>query len=209
MFTGIIEEIGTVIERKDRSTTISVGIIASKIFDDLKVGDSISVDGVCLTVEDINRNVFYASLSPETLRLTTLGKIRYGISVNLERAAKYGTRIGGHLLTGHIDFKTRITSKRKQGENSIILVKIPSQYKIYFVKKGSVGIDGISLTIADIINDNIAIWLIPHTIKNTTMRDKKIGDEVNVEIDMIAKVLVETNINLRKKNGKISKEAIM
>ncbi len=194
MFTGIIEETGTVVQRIARGNMAAIGIKAEKIFDDLKTGDSISVDGVCLTVEYVKKQIFYASLSMETLRLTTLGSIRQGSPVNLERAAKYGERIGGHLLSGHIDFRGRVISKKTEGENSIIFVRIPSEYSVYFVKKGSVGIDGISLTIAEIVDEAIAVWLIPYTIENTTMRFRKAGDDVNVEIDMIVKALINNRL---------------
>ncbi|MCM8816633.1 MAG: riboflavin synthase [Candidatus Omnitrophica bacterium] len=209
MFTGIIEEIGTVVQVSKRSNTTFIGIKGMKVLDDLKKGDSISVDGVCLTVEDIKQQTFYASLSLETLRLTTFEYIKHGTLVNLERAVKYGSRVGGHLLSGHIDFKARIISKRKEGENSIILVRVPSKFSVYFLKKGSVGIDGISLTIADIVDDTIAIWLIPYTIENTTMKFKKAGDYVNVEIDMMIKALIENRLNLKRKDEKISKEAVL
>ncbi len=208
MFSGIIEETGTVVEKRDKGNMVVLGIRADKVFDDLSAGDSISVDGVCLTIENIKFPVFYVSLSPETIRLTTLGNVKPKTSVNLERAVKYGSRIGGHLLSGHIDFKTRITSIRRQGDSFVIVIKIPAGYSDYFVKKGSIGVDGISLTVADLSKEHISIWLIPHTIKNTTMKNKKNGEEVNVEIDMMVKTLIEKEINIKGKHAKISKEAI-
>lgn len=209
MFTGIIEEIGTVINKVKKGNMCSIGIESTRILDDLKMGDSISVDGVCLTVEDIKHQIFYATLSVETLSVTTLGSIKQGTTVNLERAAKYGDRIGGHLLSGHIDFKASIMARRNEGKNSIIFIKIPSKYSLYFVKKGSVGVDGISLTIGDIMYDTIAIWLIPYTVENTTIKNKKAGDYVNIEIDMQTKVLIDNRLYSGRKNGKISKEAIL
>lgn len=208
MFTGIIEEIGKIVEKKDKGLSKTVEIKGAKIFESLAVGDSVSVDGVCLTVEDIKSEVFCATLSQETLRLTTLGDKKIGDWVNLERALKFGERLGGHLLSGHIDFKARIISIKDEKDTRIIQIKIPAGHLKYFVKKGSVGIDGISLTIADIINDNIVIWLIPFTIENTTLKYKKTNDFVNVEIDMVVKTLVETKINGLKKYEKINKEAI-
>ncbi|MCM8821495.1 MAG: riboflavin synthase [Candidatus Omnitrophica bacterium] len=208
MFAGIIEEIGTVVDVRKKGNSVLLGIKAKKVFDDLSVGDSISVDGVCLTVKTIKRPVFYTDLSPETLKTTTLGNVRNQAYVNLERALKYGTRIGGHLLSGHIDFKTTIISRKNQGNNSIILVRIPIEYSCYFIKKGSVGIDGISLTVADLTGENIAIWLIPYTIDNTTMKNKKTGDQINIEVDMLAKIATGTECNARRTYGKVSKESI-
>ncbi|MCM8825416.1 MAG: riboflavin synthase [Candidatus Omnitrophica bacterium] len=209
MFSGIIEEIGTVVWVSKRKASSLLGIEANKVFEDLSAGDSISVDGVCLTVENIKRPIFYVDLSPETLRTTTLGGVRSQTHVNLERALKYGTRVGGHLLSGHIDFKTTIVSRKNHGDNCVILVRIPDQYLCYFVRKGSVGIDGISLTVSDIIGKNIAIWLIQYTIENTTMKNKKPGDQVNVEIDMLAKISSGIKNGIGKTYGKPSKEAIL
>ncbi|MCM8765115.1 MAG: riboflavin synthase [Candidatus Omnitrophica bacterium] len=208
MFAGIIEEIGTVSEIGKKGNSFLLGIEAKKVFDDLSIGDSISVDGVCLTVENIKFPVFYASLSPETLRTTTLGSVKMHAPVNLERALKYGERAGGHLLSGHIDFKTPIVSRENRQNYSIILLKVPAEYSSCFVKKGSVGIDGISLTVADMINGHIAIWLIPYTIENTTIKNKKIGDQVNVEVDMLAKIALGTKTSGRRTHGKIIKETI-
>lgn len=208
MFSGIIEEIGTIVEKKvgviDR-----IGISCHYIFDDLSEGDSISVDGVCLTVEEIKKPVFYVSLSEETKRLTTLGKILQGVKVNLERALKYGDRVGGHLLSGHIDFISRISYKKTDSQTSLVRIEIPDFSMKYFVPKCSVGVDGISLTVAEILNNEIVIWLIPYTIENTTMKNKKTGDKVNIEIDIMLKTAVENIKNFSKRSyEKINKEAI-
>lgn len=208
MFSGIIEEIGKIVGKRDRGLSTAVEIKSEKIFESLAAGDSISVDGVCLTVEDIKSKVFCATLSQETLRLTTLGEKKIGDMVNLERSLQFGTRVGGHFLSGHIDFKAKIVSIKNENYTRVIQIKIPDEYLRYFVKKGSVGIDGISLTIADIQNDSIVIWLIPFTIENTTLKYKKTNDYVNVEIDMVVKTLVEAKTNGTKRYEKINKEAI-
>ena len=209
MFTGIIEEIGTIVGKNEGIITGLI-IEAGGIFDDLSTGDSISVDGVCLTVEKIKKPVFYASLSEETRRLTTLGKAMKGTKVNLERSLKYGDRIGGHFLSGHIDFVSRISYKKTDRETSLVRIKIPDSSMKYFVPKCSVGVDGISLTVAEVLNNEIAIWLIPYTITNTTMKDKTAGDEVNIEIDIMIKATVENirNFSARRYDEKINKEAI-
>ncbi len=208
MFSGIIEEIGTIVERKDATVT-RIGIRTSRIFDDLSEGDSISVDGVCLTVEEIKKPVFYACLSEETKRLTTLGKAANGTKVNLERSLKYGDRIGGHFLSGHIDFVSKISYKKTEGKTTLIRIRIPASSLRYFVPKCSVGVDGISLTVAEILNNEIVIWLIPYTISNTTIKDKHTGDNVNIEIDMLMKATVENIRNLSvRRYEKINKEAI-
>ncbi|HOJ30466.1 MAG TPA: riboflavin synthase [bacterium] len=206
MFSGIIEETGIVVEKKNKGQASEIGIRAYTVLDDLHEGDSISIDGVCLTVEKINRGIFYATISRETKKLTTLGYVRTGSKVNLERALKYGERVGGHFLSGHIDFTGTLSDKKNEGDNYIIKVQVPAHFIKYFVRKCSVGIDGISLTVADIIGNQIIIWLIPYTIEHTTIGEKNIGDKVNVETDIIVKSTVEGKTHREK--YEISKEAI-
>jgi len=208
MFSGIIEEKGMIVGKKISGQVATVSIRGEKIFEDLSPGDSISVDGVCLTVEKIHFPVFSVTVSSETMRLTTLGSILPGTQVNLERALKYGDRVGGHLLSGHIDFKTKISGKTDAGKSTVLKIKIPPDYRKFFVPKCSVGIDGISLTVADIKGDEILIWLIPYTIENTTMSNKKTGDYVNVEIDIVVKSIIERNVVSGERHDKINKEAI-
>lgn len=190
MFTGIIEEIGKIKEKRCKENGYKIKIEGEKIFDDLKNGDSISVNGVCLTVEEIYGKTFSVSISPQTIKETNLGNIKIGDYVNLERALKIGDRIGGHFLTGHIDFKTKIYSLNKIGNFFVLKIKIPDEYKTYIVKRGSIAIDGISLTIAEKKENEIKIFLIPYTIENTNLKYKKSGDYVNVEIDIFTKYLI-------------------
>jgi len=191
MFTGIIEEIGVIKGKMSKGNGFEVVVGGKKVFDDLKVGDSIAVNGVCLTVERIEGDSFYVSISLQTKNETNLGEIKVGEYVNLERALKIGDRIGGHFLTGHIDFKTKISSLKREGEFYSLKIKIPEEYRKYMIKRGSISVDGVSLTIAEVFRDEILIYLIPFTIENTNLRFKKIGSFVNIEIDIFAKYLVK------------------
>ena len=189
MFTGIIEEVGKIKEKKYKCNGCEIIIEGNKIFENLNVGESISVNGICLTVEKIRNKNFFSFLSSHTLKNTNFGNVKIGEYVNLERALKMGERIGGHLLTGHIDFKTKIYSFKKEGEFYLMKILIPEEYKKYIVKKGSIGIDGISLTIAETFERGIIIYLIPFTVENTNLKYRKAGDFVNVEIDIFVKIL--------------------
>jgi riboflavin synthase len=191
MFTGIIEEIGVIKGKMSKGNGFEIVVGGKKVFDDLKVGDSIAVNGVCLTVERIEGNSFYVSISLQTKNETNLGEIKVGEYVNLERALKIGDRIGGHFITGHIDFKTKISSLKREGEFYSLKIKIPEEYRKYMIKRGSISVDGVSLTIAEVFRDEILIYLIPFTIENTNLRFKKIGSFVNIEIDIFAKYLVK------------------
>jgi riboflavin synthase len=191
MFTGIIEEIGVIKGKMSKGNGFEIVVGGKKVFDDLKVGDSIAVNGVCLTVERIEGDSFYVSISLQTKNETNLGEIKVGEYVNLERALKIGDRIGGHFITGHIDFKTKISSLKKEGEFYSLKIKIPEEYRKYMIKRGSISVDGVSLTIAEVFRDEILIYLIPFTIENTNLRFKKIGSFVNIEIDIFAKYLVK------------------
>ncbi|MCM8785237.1 MAG: riboflavin synthase [Candidatus Omnitrophica bacterium] len=191
MFTGIIEEVGKIKEKKSKGTGFEILIEANKVFEDLKIGDSISVNGICLTIERIDNKTFSVSVSSQTKNQTNLGEIKVGEYVNLERSLKLGDRIGGHFLTGHIDFKTKIKTLRRESEFFVMKIEIPAKFRKYVVKRGSIGIDGISLTIAEIENTDVLIYLIPYTIENTNLKYRKTGDFVNIEIDIFAKYLLK------------------
>ncbi|MCL5674458.1 MAG: riboflavin synthase [Candidatus Omnitrophica bacterium] len=206
MFTGIIEEVGRITGRKYSGGNMVVSILGEKIFEDIKTGDSISVNGVCLTVEKLVNKTFTATVSPETLSRTNLGG-RTSDSVNLERALKYGDRVGGHFLSGHVDFQTKILTLDFNGKTGTIKIFIPAGYRKYLFPKSSIGIDGISLTVAEIKADYIIIWIIPHTLDRTNIFTKKAGDTVNVEIDMTVKAIAKTK--LEHENRKISKSAYL
>ncbi|RKY31855.1 MAG: riboflavin synthase [Candidatus Omnitrophota bacterium] len=189
MFSGIVEETGKILKKIFSNGVLRLRIEANKVFEDLKEGDSIAVNGVCLTVEKIEKNSFYVSLSKNTQKETNLGKINIGEKVNLERAIKVGERIGGHILTGHIDFQTPIYQIERHGNTAILKLKIPKEFEKYVVRRGNIGIDGISLTVSEIKNSIISFNLIPYTIENTNLKEKIPGNCVNVEVDIFAKYI--------------------
>lgn len=187
MFAGIIEEIGVVKSAEFGGRHSALKVAAGKVLEDLKLGDSISVEGVCLTVSEIGRDYFQADLSPETLIRTNLGGLRAGSEVNLERALKVGDRIGGHQMSGHIDGLGEIKSCARDGDYYQVKIKAPPQIMRYIVEKGSVGVDGISLTVASCGRDEFAVAIIPFTARMTTLTKKRVGSKVNIECDMLGK----------------------
>ena len=189
MFSGIVEETGKVNGIVKKGDVVELRIEAEKVIDDLKEGDSISVNGVCLTVEKIENKKFHVSLTHQTLRDTDLGKLKIGENVNLERSLKLNDRIGGHFLTGHIDFVSRVISIEKRGNSGILKFSVPQEFRKYIVKKGSIGVEGISLTVSEIKNGIVSIFLIPFTLQNTNLKDKKSGSYLNIEVDMMAKYI--------------------
>lgn len=192
MFTGIIEELGQIISTSSDEITIK----CHKIIEDVKIGDSISVNGICLTVKSFSDDIFSANVSKETQKVTTIKTLKAGDSVNLERALTLNTRLGGHIVTGHIDTVGTVSKVSKLSEYNELTVTFPESFKKYFTKKGSISIDGISLTIADCGDDFVTIAIIPHTYNNTTLKHRKSGDFVNIEFDILAKY-VEKNLNSR------------
>lgn len=187
MFTGIVEELGLIANTKPISGGISFKISASKVLEDITINDSICVDGVCLTVTKVEKEGFWVDAVGATLQKTTFAETKKISEVNLERSVRLNDRLGGHLVQGHVNGIGIITEIQKLGENYLVKIEILEDLKKYLIKEGSIAINGISLTIAD-VNDNIvSISIIPHTWKNTTLKHKKISDNVNVEIDILAK----------------------
>lgn len=187
MFTGIIEEIGTIrgIRRGNRSVVLEVG--AAKVLEDTKVGDSIATNGVCLTVTTMGNGGFTADVMPETMERSNLGGLKPGDRVNLERALCLNSRLGGHLVAGHIDGTGRIADRVKD-ENAVWLtVRAAPEILRYVVDKGSVAIDGVSLTVAYVDEAVFKVSVIPHTQEETTLTGKRAGEVVNLENDMIVK----------------------
>lgn len=183
MFTGIIEEVGAIARRSGAE----LAIVAKKILEDMRLGDSIAVDGVCLTVAARHENQFVAQVSPETFSRTTLGRLQPGHAVNLERAMAAGGRFGGHLVLGHVDGVGRIESVKEQGEFSLWRFRAPVEVARYLVPKGSVTIDGISLTVVEPERDTFGVAVIPTTRAETTLGAKRPGDAVNMEADIVGK----------------------
>ena len=187
MFTGIIEELGQIQEIHSKSNGMEFTIIAKFVMDDMKTGDSISINGVCLTVARIKEDHFSFDLVPETLCQSNLGELSKGDYVNLERAMKASDRLGGHILQGHVETLGVILEKRKQSDNAILSVGLDPEWMRFCIPKGSIALDGISLTIANIEANIIEIALIPYTLKNTTLGIKSKSDTLNIEMDIIGK----------------------
>ena len=204
MFTGIIEEKGEVVEIKRNGTDSFIRIRTKKILDDVRLGDSIAVNGVCLTVTRINSNIFQADVMNETLNRSSLGRLSSGSYVNLERAMQAGGRFGGHIVSGHIDGTGRISSIKNDGIAVWYTVLADSGILRYIVEKGSVAIDGISLTVAKVTDHDFSVSVIPHTAEMTILSSKKIGDIVNLENDIIGKYvekLIQPAENSTKKDS--------
>ncbi len=199
MFTGIVEEIGTVVDFEASQNVLRIKVQASKVLEETYLGDSISTNGVCLTVTDIGKNYFYADVMGETVRRSNLGTLKKGDKVNLERAMAANSRFGGHIVSGHIDGKGKITSYEKEGNAVWITIDTDREILKYVVEKGSIAIDGISLTVAYVDDRKFKVSIIPHTSEETTLLKKKIGEEVNLECDVIGKY-VEKLLGFNKKN---------
>lgn len=189
MFTGIIEETGEILSNQKGSKSAVLTIKGSQIFDDLNLGDSVAVNGVCLTVAELAKNTFKADVMNETLNRSNLGSLRSGNSVNLERAMRADGRFGGHIVSGHIDGTGSIISKQNDDNAVWITVSAPKVLLKYIIEKGSIAIDGISLTVAKVTDQNFSVSVIPHTAKSTTLLDKGIGESVNLENDIIGKYI--------------------
>lgn len=187
MFTGLVEEVGRVAGLKNEGVHARVDVRAAKVLEGTKLGDSIAVNGVCLTVTELKEHGFSADVMPETLRASTLGALRSAEPVNLERALKMGDRIGGHQVLGHVDTTGVIRDIRSEGNASLYRVEIPASGREFLVPKGSVAIDGVSLTVVALGADWLTVSLIPHTRAATTLGLKREGDLVNIEVDQVAK----------------------
>ena len=187
MFTGIIEEVGTVISVVSGGSSGEIAINASTVLENTKIGDSIAVNGVCLTVTKMTDGGFTADVMPETLRRSNLGKLHIGDSVNLERAMAADGRFGGHIVSGHIDGVGTVAEMKR--ESNAVWVKISADKDILrlIVEKGSIAIDGISLTVAEVTDKDFSVSIIPHTGSETTLLKKRIGDRVNLENDIVGK----------------------
>ncbi|PPK82183.1 riboflavin synthase alpha chain [Lacrimispora xylanisolvens] len=189
MFTGIIEETGVLKELKKGAQSASLTIQGRVIFDDLAIGDSVAVNGVCLTAASLSSYTFQADVMHETLSRSCFGTLHPGDFVNLERAMAADGRFGGHIVSGHIDGTGKIISVRRDDNAIWYTIAADSKVLRYIVEKGSIAVDGISLTVASVNNTGFCISAIPHTVKSTTLSYKKAGDPVNLENDLIGKYM--------------------
>lgn len=187
MFTGIIEEVGIVRSINKGSLSAILDISCSKVLEDTKVGDSIAVNGVCLTVTSLEETSFTADVMAETLRRSSLGELSKGSKVNLERAMQLNGRFGGHIVSGHIDGTGTIISTKKEGNATWVEVGTSPEILRFIIQKGSITIDGISLTVAKLTDKSFSVSIIPHTGSETTLLTKKIGSIVNLENDIVGK----------------------
>lgn len=201
MFTGIVEEKGKVKSIKKGAKSAVLSIEGNKIFDDVRLGDSIAVNGVCLTVTSYGKNVFTADVMNETLQRSSLGSLKSGSEVNLERAMAANGRFGGHIVSGHIDGTGVISDMTKDDIAIWVTISTTAEILRLIVEKGSIAIDGISLTVAKVSNTDFAVSVIPHTGVNTTLLDKKVGDVVNLENDITGKY-IEKLLGLSKEEKK-------
>ena len=187
MFTGIVEEQGTIGEVVDQGDAVRVTVRGLCVLEDSRPGDSIAVNGVCLTVVDLLDNGFTADVMQETLRRTSLANAAPGIPVNLERAARMDARIGGHLVQGHVDGLATVTAIEPSEHWTIMRFALPDGLARYVVEKGSIAVDGVSLTVVDVDATSFSVSLIPTTLNETILGTRRVGDRVNIEVDAMAK----------------------
>src|SRR5262245_14520091 len=187
MFTGIVEETGTVRAFEPKAEAWSLSIAARLALEDLALGDSIAVNGCCLTAAEAGSDAIRFDVLEETRRLTNFAALRPGARVNLERSLRFGGKVGGHFVTGHIDAVGHVDVFEGRGKDFYLRVAIPEAFARYVVHKGSIAIDGISLTIAEVTERTLSVWIIPHTRAVTNMSEKKVGDPVNLEFDLLGK----------------------
>jgi len=203
MFTGIIEDKGKVLRIEYRGQEKKLTIELPFYLTEVQLGDSINLNGVCLTVVKKKEQTIELDLSQETLQKTVLGELKEGDQVNLERALKLTDRFGGHIVTGHVDGIGVIVEKRKERDFLQLRIRIPESASRYAVQKGSIAIDGISLTVNEYQGGEIEITLIPYTIEKTTLMDKEVGDRVNVEADILGKSVEKLLDRGNKKSGQV------
>jgi len=197
MFAGIIEEVGRVDALSRRGTSAWLEVRAARVLEGMRLGHSIAVNGVCLTVRRQSSGGFQAELSQETLNRSSLGALKTGNLVNLERPLLPTSRLGGHFVQGHVDAVGKILAMRADGEFAVWKFLLPASVERYVVEKGSIAVDGISLTVASLMGGAFEVALIPHTLENTNLRTRQIGDAVNLECDVLAKY-VESMLKQRE-----------
>jgi len=215
VFTGIVEERGEVVAVQDLPDAARITIAGPLVTSDAKIGDSISVNGVCLTVVEVADGAFTADVMRETLVRSSLDKITTGESVNLERAAAVGKRFGGHIVQGHVDGTGVILSREPSAHWDLVRIGLPARLARYPVEKGSITVDGVSLTVVDVSDDDFSVSLIPETLRATTLGRRTPGDRVNLEVDVVAKYVerlalphLAGNSTAPEENGVTAEEAL-
>ncbi len=193
MFTGLVEDVGKVLKAGGGVLEVETSLT------DIEIGDSVAVNGACLTAVEVKGKKVSFEVSEETLLRTNLSDLRSGDRVNLERALKVGSRLGGHIVQGHVDFAAKIREFRPAGGHRLLVLEIPENQTLYFVEKGSVAVDGISLTVNRVEGCLIFINIIPHTFENTNLKFRGVGDRVNIETDIIGKYVIRYLESLRRK----------
>lgn len=196
MFTGLIEEVGTVLRLARAPEGAHLHVRARTVLQGTRLGDSIDVNGACLTVVEMGEGSFAVDCMAETLSHTTIGALRPGDAVNLERALSLGDRLGGHLVLGHVDAVGEIRAVRTRGIAWELRVSLPAELRGYLAPKGSVAVDGISLTVTDVSDADFGLGIIPHTLQSTTLKDAGPGQRVNLEADVLARYVRQTLISL-------------
>lgn len=189
MFTGLIEEIGRIKKISNNGHSAQLIIQANKVIDDIHLGDSISTNGVCLTVVAFGKDYFVVDVMPETMHRSNFVELKPGSPVNLERAMKLGQRFGGHIVSGHIDGVGMIMGMQLEDNSTLVTIKAPPEIMKYIIMKGSIAIDGISLTVSEVDEKTFKISIIPLTKNETTLLQKQIGDTVNLECDVVGKYI--------------------
>ncbi|HCK98592.1 MAG TPA: riboflavin synthase [Candidatus Marinimicrobia bacterium] len=207
MFTGLIEEIGKVERIQSNPEGKLFEISSKKVIEDLHIGDSISVDGVCLSVVYLGSNRFSAQAVLETLERSTLKYFKAGTMVNLERALTANGRFGGHFVQGHVDGIGRLMNIQHTGKSAVISIQVPGELSRYIVPKGSLALNGISLTVAGIVGNSITVSVIPISLTGTNLSRKKVGDYLNIEVDILAKY-IEKIVTNRGSNVSINEDRI-
>jgi len=188
MFTGLVEDVGTVVRADRRSDALVLAIRPARVaVGELAVGESVCHDGACLTVTDVGRETYSVLAGGETLARTTLGGLRVGGRVNLERSLRVGDRLGGHWVTGHIDGTGELAARDDRGSNLVLGIRVPRALLRYIVEKGSIAVAGVSLTVNAVEPDGFSVAIIPHTRDHTTLGDLALGDRINLEVDILAK----------------------
>ncbi|NBI30419.1 riboflavin synthase [Chengkuizengella marina] len=214
MFTGIIEEIGTIKNISKQSQSMIISINSKKMLEDIHLGDSIAINGVCLTVTQYDQSSFTMDVMPETFRKTNLSQLSAGSRVNLERAMAANSRFGGHIVQGHVD-SIGVIKNRESEENSVMFTIEPNQQDIfkYIIPQGSITLDGISLTLVNVTNSTFSVSIIPHTLEQTILQQKFTGDTLNIEADILGKYIHHLLNGNKQQNSErsnnISKQMLM